>query len=142
MSQGGIQLGRCCIILGEPERVADCGKDLCVVDYIIMLSPPPPAPSGGPQMVRAMAINSTHITITWEAVNCAERNSNISGYVVRYTPPSSGGIDSVTVVGTGDAGGRVTIGGLNPSTQYSIRVAAVNSEGALGVFSAISVTSE
>ena len=59
--------------------------------------------------------------------------------MVRYNPPSSGGIDSVTVAGTGDAGGRVTIGGLTPSTQYSIRVAAVNSEGAVGEFSAISV---
>ena len=93
-------------------------------------------------MVRAVAINSTHITITWEAVNCAERNSNITGYVLRYTPPSSGGIDGVTVSGTGNVGGRVTIGGLTPSTQYSIRVAAVNSDGAVGEFSAISVTSE
>ena len=64
-------------------------------------------------------------------------NSNITGYVVRYTPPSSGGIDSVTVAGTGDAGGRVTLDRLTPSTQYSIRVAAVNSDGAVGEFSAI-----
>ena len=103
---------------------------------------PPPAPSGGPQMVRAVDMNSTHITIAWEAVNCTERNSNITGYVVRYSPPSSGGTDSVTVAGTGDAGGRATIGGLTPSTQYSIRVAAVNSDGDIGVFTVISVTSE
>jgi len=31
------------------------------------------------------------------------------------------------VEGTGDAGGMVTIDGLTPSTQYSIQVAAVNS---------------
>ena len=81
----------------------------------------------------------TNITIAWNSVNCTERNSNITGYVIRYTPPSSGGIDSVTVAGTGDAGGRVTLDRLTPSTHYSIQVAAVNSDGAVGEFSAISV---
>ena len=60
-------------------------------------------------MVRAMEINATRITIAWDAINCIERNSNITGYVVRYSPPSSGGIDSVTVAGMGDAGGRATM---------------------------------
>ena len=86
-----------------------------------------------------METTLTNITIAWNAVNCTERNSNITGYVVRYSPPSSGGIDSVTVTGTGDAGSRVTLDRLTPSTQYSIRVAAVNSDGAVGEFSAISV---
>ena len=93
-------------------------------------------------MVRAVDVTSTRITIEWDAINCIERNSNITGYVVRYTPPSSGGTDSVTVAGAGDAGGRATIGGLAPSTQYSIRVAAVNSDGDVGVFTVTSVTSE
>ena len=43
----------------------------------------------------------------------------------------------MTVAGTGDAGGRVTLDRLTPSTQYSIRLAAVNSDGAVGEFSAI-----
>ena len=86
-------------------------------------------------MVRAMEINAARITIAWDAINCTERNSNITGYVVRCSPPSSGGIDSVTVAGTGDAGGRATIDRLAPSTQYYIRVAAVNSDGDVGVFS-------
>ena len=38
------------------------------------------------------------------------------------------------VSGIGDAGGMVTIDGLAPSTQYSIQVAAVNSNGDVGVF--------
>ena len=86
-----------------------------------------------------METTLTNITIAWNAVNCTERNSNITGYVVRYTPASSGGIASVTVAGKGDVGGRVTLDSLTPSTQYSIRVAAVNSNGAVGEFSAISV---
>ena len=76
-----------------------------------------------------------NVTIVWDAVNCIERNSIITGYVVRFTPPSTSGNDSVMMAGTGDAGGMVTIDGLTPSTQYSIQVAAVNSDGSVGVFS-------
>ena len=77
----------------------------------------------------------TSITIAWNAVNCIEHNSNITGYVVRYTPPSTSGNDCVMVAGTGEAGGMVTIDGLTPNTQYSIQVAAVNSNGDVGVLS-------
>jgi len=78
---------------------------------------------------------STSITIAWDAVNCIKRNSDITGYVVRFTPPSTSGNDSVLVAGMGGAGGMVTIDGLDPSTQYSIQVAAVNSDGNIGIFS-------
>ena len=84
-------------------------------------------------MLRAVEISSTNIIVAWDAVNCTERNSNITGYVVRYTPPSTSGNGSVMVAGRGDAGGMVTIDGLTPSTQYSIQVAAVNSNGSVGV---------
>ena len=94
-----------------------------------------PAPTGGPEVLRVEGSTATSITIAWGAVNCIERNSIITGYVVRYTPPSTSGNDSVMVVGTGDAWGMVTIDGLVPSTQYSIQVAAVNSNGNVGVFS-------
>ena len=93
------------------------------------------APSGGPQSLRGVETTSMNVTIVWDAVNCIERNSDITGYVVRYTPPSTSGNDSVMVAGTGGAGGMVTIDGLDPSTQYSIQVAAVNSDGNIGVFS-------
>ena len=87
-------------------------------------------------MLRAVGTTSTNITIAWDAVSCAERNSNITGYVVHYTPPSTSGNDSVMVAGTGGAGGTVTIDGLTPSTQYSILVAAVNSDGSVGLATA------
>ena len=87
-------------------------------------------------MLRAVEITSTNIAIAWDAVNCTERNSNITGYVVRYTPPSTSGTDSVMVAGTGDTGGTVTIDELTPSTQYSIQVAAVNSDGSVGLAAA------
>jgi len=93
------------------------------------------APSGGPQSLREVETTSTNVTIAWDAVNCIERNSDITGYVVWYTPPSTSGNDRVMVAGTGGAGGMVTIDGLDPSTQYSIQVAAVNSDGNIGVSS-------
>ena len=95
------------------------------------------APSGGPQSLRGVETTSMDVTIVWDAVNCIERNSIITGYVIQFTPPSSSGNNSVMVAGTGDAGGMVTIDGLTPSTQYSIQVAAVNSDGHVGVFSTI-----
>jgi len=93
------------------------------------------APSGSPQSLREVETTSISVTIAWDAVSCTERNSIITGYVVRYTPPSTSGNDRVMVAGTGDAGGMVTIDGLTPSTQYSIQVAAVNSDGDIGVLS-------
>ena len=93
------------------------------------------APSGSPQL-REVKTTLTNITVAWDAVSCIERNSVITGYEVRYTPPSTSGNDSVMVAGTGDAGGMVTIEGLTHSTQYSIQVAAVNRDGDVGVLSA------
>ena len=93
------------------------------------------APSGSPQSLIEVETTSISVTIAWDAVNCIERNSFITGYVVHFTPLSTSGNDSVMVAGTGDAGGMVTIDGLTPSTQYSIQVAAVNSDGNIGVLS-------
>ena len=92
-------------------------------------------------MLRVEGTTATSITIAWGAVNCIERNSIITGYVVHFTPPSTSGNDSVMLAGTGDTGGIVTIDGLTPSTQYSIQVAAVNSDGSIGLAAAsLSVT--
>ena len=94
------------------------------------------APSGGPQSLREVGTSPTNITVAWDAVNCIDRNSIIDGYEVRYTPPSTSGSDSVMVSGMGDVGGMITIVGLTPFTRYSIRVAAVNRVGDVGVLSA------
>ena len=83
-----------------------------------------------------MGTSPTNITVAWDAVNCIDRNSVITGYEVRYTPPSASGNDSVMVAGTGAAGGMITIDGLTPLTRYSIRVAAVNRVGDVGELSA------
>ena len=102
--------------------------------YIFLF--PPKASSQGPQLLGTAETTSTSIVVVWGTVVCIDRNSNITGYTVRYTPSSSSG---VIVAGTGESGGMLTIENLAPSTQYTIQVAAVSNNGAVGGFSTISV---
>ena len=97
------------------------------------------APSDGPLLLGTAETTSTSVVVVWGTVKCIDRNSNITGYMVRYTPNSSSGTNDVMVAGTGESGGRLTIDELAPSTQYTIQVAAVSIDGAVGQFSAISV---
>ena len=60
-----------------------------------------------------------------------DQNSVIVGYSVLYGPVTSG------VRGTVATSGRaVTVTGLAPNTNYSFEVSAVNSDGAMGPYSA------
>ena len=67
---------------------------------------------------------ATTITLTWDKLNCVDRNGAITGYMVQY------GITtfniSVNVTGTSAS---VTASGLVPLTTYMFRIAAVNSDG-------------
>ena len=71
-------------------------------------------------------INSTAINLSWGEVNCTERNGAINGYSIKYSIAE--GIQSTTVNVTGDVTSTV-IDGLITCTQYSIQVAAINSNG-------------
>ena len=73
-----------------------------------------------------VTINSTAVCLSWGEVNCTERNGAITGYSVQYS--IVGGMQSTTVNVTGDVTSTV-IGGLITCTQYSIQVAAINSNG-------------
>ena len=68
----------------------------------------------------------TTITVQWGEVECIDRNGEITGYSVRY---SGGGSTDTMPVSGGDTR-QTTISGLTPSTDYTIKVAAVNSVGA------------
>ena len=88
----------------------------------------PPVPSAPPTSVSASALNSTAITVQWEAVPCIDQNGYITGYSVQY------GSETMSV--SGDfSGGMYVISGLMPSTTYSIQVAAETSAGT-GTYSA------
>ena len=90
------------------------------------------APSAAPTSVRESGVTSSNITVQWGAVNCIHHNGDITGYSVQYGVQGSGSTQTRDVSG-GDTR-HTTIPALNPSTTYSIQVAAVNSAG-IGVYS-------
>ena len=72
-------------------------------------------------------INSTAISLSWEEVNCTERNGAITGYSVQYS--IVGGMQSTIIVNvTGDVTCTV-IGGLTEFLVYTVSVAAINNNG-------------
>ena len=97
--------------------------------HFIILSPT--APSAAPTSVSTSS-TSNIITVQWGAVNCIDRNGEITGYSVRYGIQGNESTETASVSG----GGATTrlISGLESSTIYSVEVAAVNSAGT-GVYS-------
>ena len=90
------------------------------------------APSAAPTFVRESGVTSSSITVQWGAVDCIDRNGDITGYSVRYGVQGSGSTQTRDV--SGGSVTEATISSLMPSTTYSIQVAAVNSAG-IGVYS-------
>ena len=84
--------------------------------------------------VTAFATNPDSIILRWGRVPCMNRNSNITGYMVRYSTGGGSTVD-VSVSGTGQSDRTYTALWLAPNTSYSIQVAAVTSTGATGPFS-------
>ena len=84
-------------------------------------------------MVTATATGRTTISVRWDRVDCLQRNSDITGYVVSYGRHGNGDNETVTVMGTTDR--TYTVMGLNASTEYFAMVAAMNSDGVTGPFS-------
>jgi len=96
------------------------------------------APSSAPQSLRSTERGETSITVQWDAVVCIDRNSVITGYMLRYGEASSDQREEEMIPGTGDEGGMYTITGLTPYTDYSIEVAAFSGSGT-GPFATTSV---
>ena len=93
-----------------------------------------PVPSGVPQAVLAVATGSSSIFVQWDRVGCIERNSEITGYTIRYAP--SGGVSSdITTLGTTRSDRTFTITGLSASTNYTVMVAADTRDMTTGSFS-------
>ena len=81
-----------------------------------------------------MATSPVTIIIRWGRVPCINRNSNITGYTVRYSR-GGGSTVSVSVSGTDQSERTYTATRLAPSSNYSIQVAAVTSTRVTGPFS-------
>ena len=73
------------------------------------------------------SVTYSNITVQWGAVNCIQRNGDITGYSVRYGVQRDSSTQTVSVSGGGTT--RKTISGLDLSTTYTIEVAAMNSAG-------------
>ena len=74
-------------------------------------------------------MTSRNVSVTWSNITCIERNGEIAGYAVEFGP--SGG---ATVMTMQDTTPSFTRNGLTPFTDYTFRVAGVNSAGT-GVYS-------
>ena len=85
-----------------------------------------PAPTSGPEMLRIVGTSSTTIFIAWDAINCTERNSNITGYEVCYRPVNGASLNASISVADNLT---YTASGLMVSTNYSFEVAAESSSG-------------
>ncbi len=69
---------------------------------------------------------------------CIDRNSEITGYVLRYGEASSDQREEAVIAVSGDGGGMYVIATLSPLTSYYIEVAAVSDSG-IGPFTNITV---
>ncbi len=81
-------------------------------------------PSGAPVLLVPVIINSTAVSLSWDDVNCTDRNGIITGYIVQYT--ITGGM---TVTVNINATNSVVIAGLIKFRVYSFSVAAINDNG-------------
>ena len=93
------------------------------------------APTAPPQNVAATSsdTSATSITVSWEPVPCLSRNSEITGYIVRYNEAGSSRATRADMQVSAPAT-SATLDGLTGLTQYSIQVAAVGA-GETGPFS-------
>ena len=62
--------------------------------------------------------------MSWDAIDCIERNGVITGYEVEFQRVGGAAITDGEVVGQ-----TFTASGLQPFTNYTYQVAGVNSEG-------------
>ena len=87
-------------------------------------------PTGPPQNV-SFSQSSTSVTVSWDAIECLERNGEITGYTVVFQKQGGARVPGeVNVIER-----TFTASGLTPHTNYTFRVAGVNSNGT-GSFSA------
>ena len=81
-------------------------------------------PGAPPGSVSVSQVRSSSMRVSWSGVPCAERNGVITGYIVEYNSRSDKMMMNVSREHRSTVVTR-----LDPLTEYSVRVASVNSEG-------------
>ena len=87
------------------------------------------APIGPPTALRAVSVNLSAITISWDPVNCIQQNSIIKNYTIHYRKSSEYNNISSKLISVSAAVTDTTIYKLDPNTEYAFRVEAINENG-------------
>ena len=93
--------------------------------------------SVSPRNVRVIAVSSVVLSVQWDGLTpCIHVNGHIVKYRIQYTSESSGVTQSVDKSGAWNVmKDRNFLSGLIPNTNYTIKVAAVNEKGHVGLYS-------
>ena len=89
-----------------------------IVTFLILV------PSSAPTNVTAITNGATSINVTWDEVPPLNQNGIITGYIVFYKETTASGYTTAATMQR-----SITIQGLQPLTQYAMRVLAYNSNG-------------
>ena len=121
----------------EPVRFTTMRTSKFDIFHSFSSSLPNKDASVAPRNVRAIVVNSTVISVQWDGLtSCRHVNGRIKWYRVQYTSESSGVVQSKDEDGRwGYTGMESSLIGLTPYTNYTIRVAAVEVLGYVGLYS-------
>ena len=120
--------GRSSIWLWNHHYYTVCGFGIATIS---------PDATAAPRSVTSTVVSSTVISVQWDGLDpCRHVNGLIVLYRVQYTEVASGVVQSKDVAGEWNVmNAETSLTGLTPSTSYSIRVAAVNVEDDVGLYS-------
>ena len=78
----------------------------------------------------------------WQRVNCSERNSEITYYLLQYSLSLAGSdiIKEEEILGTDNSNRTYTANRLKPLSEYIFTIAAVNSGGQRGPNTTVTAT--
>ena len=121
----------------EPVRFTTMRTSKFDIFHSFSSSLPNKDASVAPRNVRAIIVNSTVISVQWDGlIPCKHVNGRIKWYRVQYTSESSGVVQSKDERGGWeDIGMETLLTKLTPYTNYTIRVAAVDVQGYVGLYS-------
>ncbi|XP_064213100.1 cell adhesion molecule Dscam2 isoform X2 [Tribolium castaneum] len=89
----------------------------------------PQRPAGAPLNLAVRALSSTELIVTWTPPSAELRHGDIQGFNVGYRTTSMSAYNFTTVMGDGEDGGELLLGGLEKYARYSIVVQAFNEVG-------------
>uniref|UniRef100_A0A7E4V648 Neogenin-like protein n=1 Tax=Panagrellus redivivus TaxID=6233 RepID=A0A7E4V648_PANRE len=84
-------------------------------------------PSKAPEDVRAEALENGAIRVSWRPLAAVDQNGQITSYRIKYKAKQRG--SPVSIADVEGSSREYTLNGLNPGTQYTVRVAAINTNG-------------